>query len=39
MDRWADSSFSNIQSASSYQRIVTVDNMVETGADITINNL
>jgi len=39
IDRWADSSFSNIQSASSYQRIVTVDNMVETGADITINNL
>ena len=39
IDRWADSSFSNIQSASSYQRIVTVDNMVETGADITIANL
>ena len=39
IDRWADSSFSNIQSASSYQRIVTVDNMAETGDDITIANL
>jgi len=39
IDRWADSSFSNIQSASSYQRIVKVDDLVETGDDITIANL
>ena len=39
IDRWADSSFSNIRNASSYQRIVKVDNLVETGDDITIANL
>ena len=39
IDVWGDSSFSNIRNASSYQRIVTVDNIVETGADITISNL
>ena len=39
IDVWADSSFSNIRNASSYQRIVKVDNLVETGDDITIANL
>ena len=39
IDVWGDSSFSNIRNASSYQRIVTVDNIVETGVDITISNL
>ena len=39
IDEWADSSFSNIRNSSSYRRIVKVDNLVETGDDITIANL